>query len=310
MLHRTVRRLLLSAAAAAPLGWAGPARAQDGPYVQMDLGVAAAPGLDFTGADNDWATKCDLVINPSLVEVTSECDAAPAPATWSNAFGGGTGIRAGAAFGYRLGAVRIEGEYFQRVTVFDERSDVTITDVVTLGKQDQEIASAVGGLDDLRSHAFFANAYYDFTPAGSSWTPYVGAGMERASIFTHWTRNDDPNRIATFADPALRAKLAGTTTIGSNSLTDSMAGYQVLAGVDRRLGAAATLGLKFRWAGFGAFASGPAGVKPAPQPRLHREPRRADPLHGGHRRQPVLGAEPQPEVPLLSGRRLRSGTGG
>ena len=225
------------------------------------LGLAAAPGLDFTGADNDWATKCDLVINPNLVEVTSECDAPPAPATWSNAFGGGTGIRAGAAFGYRLGAIRIEGEYFQRVTVFDERSDITITDVVTLGKQDQEIASAVGGLDDLRSHAFFANAYYDFRPAGSSWTPYVGAGvgMERASIyyFTHWTRNDDPSRIATFVDPALRAKLAGTTTIGSDSLTDTMAGYQVLAGVDRRLGASATLGLKFRWAGFGAFASAP-----------------------------------------------------
>ena len=205
---------------------------------------------------------------------------------------GGTGIRAGAAFGYRLGAVRIEGEYFQRVTVFDERSDVTITDVVTLGKQDQEIASAVGGLDDLRSHAFFANAYYDFTPAGSSWTPYVGAGvgMERASIyyFTHWTRNDDPNRIATFADPALRAKLAGTTTIGSDSLTDSMAGYQVLAGVDRRLGAAATLGLKFRWP---ASARSPAtrGSGTSSAARLHREPRRADPLHGGHRRQPFWG---------------------
>ena len=37
MLHHTVRRLLLSAAAAAPLAWAGPAFAQDGPYVQMDL---------------------------------------------------------------------------------------------------------------------------------------------------------------------------------------------------------------------------------------------------------------------------------
>ena len=34
MLHHTVRRRLLSAAAAAPLAWACPALAQDGPYFQ------------------------------------------------------------------------------------------------------------------------------------------------------------------------------------------------------------------------------------------------------------------------------------
>ncbi len=79
--------------------------------------------------------------------------------------------------------------------------------------------------------------YYDVASA-SSFTPYVGVGigLERASLdySSRWKRNDDPSRIMTFDDPAMKAKIAGTTTIGDARLTDSMAGYQVLAGVDYR----------------------------------------------------------------------------
>lgn len=234
-MRRPARRgPLLAWGALALFGIAGPAAARDGPYVRMDIGLAAAAGMTLEGTDNDWSTKCDLVINPALAEVTDECDVPPPPTGWSNRFGGGSGIRPGIAFGYRRGRVRIEGEYFQRLAVFDERSDVTILDAVTLGKQDQEIEVAAGSLDDLRSHAFFANLYYDFAPAGSPWTPFAGfgAGVERAALhyFTEWKRNDDPGLITTFVDPLLRAKVAGTATIGEASLTDRVAGWQVLAG--------------------------------------------------------------------------------
>ena len=30
----------------------------------MDLGAALAPPLTAHGSDNDWGTKCDLIINP------------------------------------------------------------------------------------------------------------------------------------------------------------------------------------------------------------------------------------------------------
>ena len=104
------------------------------------------------------------------------------------------------------------------------------------------------------------NAYYDFG-ASASWAPYVGAGfgMERTSLdyVSVWKRNDDPERISTFADPLLRAKTAGTTTIGNERLTDVMAGYQLLAGVDYRLREPVTLGVKFRWVDFGGFSSEP-----------------------------------------------------
>ena len=132
---------------------------------------------------------------------------------------------------------------------------------MTLDKREQEIELAIGGVDDRRSHAGFVNAYYDFGPAAASWTSYVGAGfgVERAALdyVSVWKRNDDPERISTFVDPLLRARIAGTTTIGDARLTDVMAGYQLLAGVDRRFGERVLLGVKFRWAGFGEFVSEP-----------------------------------------------------
>ena len=247
--------------AMAVLGCAGAAGAQTGPYIQMDVGMAVAPPLTVQGSDNDWSTKCDLIINPLGVETGSECGVTPPRTSWMNEFGGGSGIRTGFALGYDWGAVRVEGEYFHRVTAYNDYVDTGIFDDETLDKQEQEIELATGRIDDLQSHAVFGNVYYDFAPASSSWTPYVGAGagMERATLDygSVWKRNDDPARIATFVDPLLRAKIAGTTTIGDARLTDVMLGYQLLAGVDYRLREGVSLGVKFRWADFGEFESEP-----------------------------------------------------
>ena len=236
-------------------------RGQTGAYIRMDLGTSVAPPLTVHGSDNDWGTKCDLIINPLGVEAGGECDAAPPLTSWTNEFDGGAGIRAGVALGYDWGAVRLEGEYFHRLTGYGDQSDINIFDDVTLDKQEQEIELAVGGVDDWRSHAGFVNAYYDFGPASASWTPYVGAGfgVERASLdyMSVWKRNDDPQRISTFVDPLLRAKIAGTTTIGDARLTDVVAGYQLLAGVDHRFRERVLLGVKFRWTSFGEFVSEP-----------------------------------------------------
>ena len=237
------------------------AEAQTGPYIQMDLGAAVAPPLTVQGSDNDWGTKCDLIINPLGVEAGSECADAPTRSSWTNEFGGGGGIRAGLALGYDWGAVRLEGEYFHRVTAYNDHSDLNIFDDVTLDKQEQEIELAVGNVDDMQSHSLFVNVYYDFGPESSAWIPYVGAGVgvERTTLDygSVWKRNDDPERITTFVDPLLRAKLAGTTTIGDARLTDAMVGFQLLAGVDYKLRDPVTLGLKFRWADFGEFVSAP-----------------------------------------------------
>ncbi len=160
------------------------APALTGLYLQTDLGIAVAPPLDVHGSDNDWGTKCDLIINPHGLETAGECGAAPPRTSWTNALDGGSGITAGFADGYDWGGFRLEGEYLHRVTSYDDRADTGIFDEVTLDKREQEIELAVGGVDDLQSHGVFTNAYYDFLAASSAWTPYAGAGVgvERASL--------------------------------------------------------------------------------------------------------------------------------
>ena len=236
------------------------AAAQSNRYIEMELGMNAAPALVAHGSDNDWGTKCDLIINPLGLETGGECAVAPPLTSWTNAFGRGNGTRAGLAIGYDWGAFRLELEYFYRSTAYDDRSDTDIFDDVTLDKREQEIEQAYGEVDDLRSHGAFVNVYYDFRPSPSSWTPYVGVGVggERATLDYRsiWKRNDDPERISTFQDPLLRAKVAGTTTVGNTLVSDSTLGYQLLAGVDYHLSERAMLGVKLRRVDFEAFGSG------------------------------------------------------
>ena len=97
--------------------------------------TSVAPPLTVHGSDNDWGTKCDLIINPLGVEVAGECDAAPPLTSWTNAFDGGAGVRAGVALGYDWGAFRLEGEYFQRGTVYGDRSDIDIFDLLKGGSE-------------------------------------------------------------------------------------------------------------------------------------------------------------------------------
>ena len=242
----------------AALSLSGQAIARDGVYIQMGLGLVVSPAFDMEGDDNDWSTKCDRIINPDGLEVTDECNNPPGPAEWSQALGGGTGMQSGIALGYRWAAVRLEGEYFYRVTIYNKRADIIILDDVTLGKQDQEIELAVGGIDDMMSHNFFANVYYDFS-LKSSFSPYVGAGAGLGNTsfyyFTHWKRNDDPDKIATFEDPMLKAKIAGSTTIGEARLTDRLFGYQILAGANYSFSDRVALDFRFRMADFGKFKS-------------------------------------------------------
>ena len=122
----------------------------------------------------------------------------------------------------------------------------------------------------MLSHNFFANLYYDYH-SDSKFTPYVGFGVGFAQVsldfYNRWTRNSDPDLIPTFdkADAEgqelanrerLNQQLAGTTSIGRAKLSDTLFGYQVIAGVDYQVSEPVSIGLKFRWADFGEFEDG------------------------------------------------------
>ncbi len=258
----------------------GQALAGDGWYMGMDVGAALGMdrGLDVDGTDNDYSTQCDTFINPMGVEVSmGECDAAPAPASLLNEFdGGGGGVLAGLQAGYRWRNFRIEGEYFYRGATYDQADEVFVRgqDQISRTKLNQELAAIEGAVDDVFSHNFFANLYYDFR-SKSRWTPYlgVGVGVARVSMdyFTRWTRSSNPDDISTFcADGAplgcsasltgnavdATNELAGTTTIGRGNFSDVLLGVQAIAGVDYQMIEPVTVGLKVRWAGFSEFEDG------------------------------------------------------
>ncbi len=243
----------------------GPVLAKDGFYMGMDLGVAVAPGMDMTSSDNDVPTTCDGFINPNPA---STCDRSPS--SWPNEFDGGSGLLAGATLGYRMGSFRVEGEYLYRNTTLDDMDDTPSGGAsVNENKFDQEIDLADARVDDVLSHNFFANLYYDYR-SDSKFTPYVGfgVGFSRVSLdyFARWRRNADPRYISTFDEVAgltqtekdnLNERVAGTTTIATAKLSDTLFGYQVLAGVDYQVSDPVSIGLKFRWADFGEFESDP-----------------------------------------------------
>ncbi len=261
--------------------FSGPVWAEDGLYLGMDLGVAVAPGMDVEAWDNDVATQCDKFINTDgsggfLVDPMRNCaQSSRDQFSWLQQFDGGAGLLAGVSLGYRLGSFRIEGEYFYRGTTYDD-----VDDEIDLlpggpfqGGKEQELLYTEAGVDDVLTHNFFANLYYDYR-SDSKWTPYVGFGVGFARVsldfYNRWVRNYDPNDIPTFttdrdgneiqtdrdAREDLNRKVAGTTTISRAKLSDTLFGYQAIAGVDYQVSDPVSIGLKFRWADFGEFADG------------------------------------------------------
>ena len=260
----------------------GPVLAKDGFYMGMDLGVAVAPDMDVkTGGLDDWvssadqahlAIRCDVTKFPTdRLPRPEECE--DNPPVWGpidESFDGGTGILAGAALGYRMGNFRAEGEYFYRSATHDS-TDVPYDPATNYDPgTDRGFQTVMDGVDDVLSHNFFANLYYDFR-SDSKFTPYLGIGVGFAKVSlayrTFWQRTTDAEiikenfRLRDTDDHGLTVEqrdeivdeISGTITTDSARLSDLLFGYQALAGVDYQVSDPVTIGLKFRWADYGEF---------------------------------------------------------
>lgn len=254
----------------------GPVLAKDGFYMGMDVGVAVAPEMDVqTGGFDDWTTNaapdgfpgvlCDQTIFGDVQTPQGACG--DDPAKWGPAnesFDGGSGILAGLAVGYRLGSFRVEGEYFYRGARYnstDEPGFPNADGTVWYPSSSSEYNDgAEDAVDNLMSHNVFANLYYDYR-TDSKFTPYAGFGIGFARVSvqyrTRWYRNPNGDEITTIkaphGDPALNQRLAGLLTNDEATMTDTLFGYQALAGVDYQVSEPLTIGLKFRYAMFGEF---------------------------------------------------------
>ena len=224
------------------------AAAMDGWYGGLELGMAMSREIAISGQDNDFEGPSN-VCDGFLEGDPGHSDCAARGNTWDNTFDGGVGILSGLTLGYRLGSIRIEGEYFHRTAFHDDEN------TPTLGGASEEKLNELGvginssvRLGDLASHNVFLNAYYDIpigTPIGTKFRPYVGAGAGFSSISIDYAA-----RFSRSADQRL-GRAASTTTVAHERLSDQVFGYQLLGGVDYLLNDRITLGLKLRWANFG-----------------------------------------------------------
>ena len=257
----------------------GQVLAKDGLYLGMDVGVAVAPDMDVqTGGLDDWTTDaaptdfpgvlCDTVIYPER-PASQNCGSGGPPKPWGPAkesFDGGSGILAGLAVGYRLGGFRVEGEYFYRGARYGSTAEPNFDGWVP-SDSTQYNDGVEDAVDNLMSHNFFANLYYDYR-TDSKFTPYAGFGIGLAQVSvqyrTRWHRNPNGDEITAIEAEDVDAqyagnvaefndRLAGRLTHDEATMTDTLFGYQALAGVDYQVSEPLTIGLKFRYAMFGEF---------------------------------------------------------
>ena len=240
-----------------------------GLYISGDFGMNFGASLDSNGATNDRASICDEYINPSYASVADDGQGKSCtdPARgrgdgWDNRFGSDEGPLFALALGYRLAdsPLRAELEYFYRDTGYDETSPIPSAVGVNLDKIAQEIVTATDRIDSMTSHNVFANLYLYFAGNGRI-TPYlgvgVGLGFTDVDYGSVWSRNPDPSAIRTGAGlpnvDEIRQNLAATTSVVDDELSDTLFGYQLMAGLDYALTEHLVAGLKARWVHYEDF---------------------------------------------------------
>ena len=250
--------------------WAGswtPASA-DGTYARAVFGANVARALLLSTFDNDRAARCDEFVNPRYAEVaacTTPDRGAGAVDAWSSEFDGARGLLAGIAVGQRFGRrLRVEFEYAYRAARYDQaRPIIAPSGTAYTELFGPELPIADERVDDLTAHQLFGNVYLDL-PNASRFTPYVGAGagagrtaMDYGAL---WVRSIDPDTVRTARglpnEDEVRRNLAGTASVTRDVLTDTLFGYQVLAGVDYAVSEHVSLGVLGRWTGFSGFHDG------------------------------------------------------
>ena len=237
-------------------------------YASVSLGGNVTGDAALRSRSNDRASVCDEYINPRALSVPG-CTASNRGAGdgWAAPFDGGGGFSAEAELGYRFSPrFRVAVVYGYRATRFDQTVSSTDASGVDFDKIGNELSTGEESLGTASSHELFAVAYRDW-PNRSGWTPFAGVGAGfakvRKDISWVWARSADPDDILTGRDQPnaeeIRGNLAGTVSAGRSALTDTIAGFVVLAGASRPLTDTVSVAIEVQWHRFAAFESGAYG---------------------------------------------------
>lgn len=229
--------------------------AREGLYFGADIGAAIPQKLNSSHRDTDVPTNCDQLLTSWLSLKDDKCKRGQDK--WTNSFDLGTGILAGVNLGYSLRKLRVEAEYFHR----GQSGEISKIDTITVGNKNAEFVNADGRISDLRGNHFFANLYYDFQNLSSTrMIPYVGAGVGftyvKMDFSERFIRSSDRGYIE---EIGRNPNAAGTATLADHELSDTLFGYQLMAGFDYALSEWFYVGVKSRYGDyFGDFKDGNA----------------------------------------------------
>ena len=240
--------------------------ARQGLYFGADIGVSVPNDLESTRKNNGIPTNCDQWLGADTLndETTvplplEQCSPRALPSS-PNSFDLGTGILAGVNLGYALHDFRFEAEYFRREQS-GERLDLNVPG----DPKQEQFSERSEKISDFRADNFFANVYYDFhNVLSAKFTPYLGVGLGLMRVQTDYSatsiRINDGNELNRLGH---NRYAAGTPSLANEVLSDTLFGYQWIAGLDYAWSERFSVGLKFRYGdAFGDFEDGDNAWKP------------------------------------------------
>ena len=224
--------------------------ARQGFYVGADIGVSIPNDLDSTRTNNGISTNCDQWLGEdtlndgTMVPLPLEhCSPGALPGS-PNSFDLGTGFLAGVNLGYAVHDFRLEAEYFRR-----EQSGERLALNVPGDPKQAEFVERSEKISDFRADNFFANIYYDFRHMLSARvTPYLGVGLGIMRVQMDYSgASIRTNNRETLHVLGRNRNAAGLASLADEVLSDTLFGYQWIAGLDYAWSERFSVGLKLRY---------------------------------------------------------------
>lgn len=236
-------------------------------YVSVGLGFASDKA-DVSTSGVNHPTRCDrlLYANPSTAPTGGACADNTARRFIGDSFDLGGGLASSIGVGYAWDRLRLEAEFLGRS--HDGESLPAIADAgnpALRGKNSEwsDDSPPHHRVANFKVRQLFLNLYYSFGEA-SAWTPYVGVGAGFARVDTAYSasylrRTAADGYVAAAGGDPMQPEEWQIAAAGSESRLDAELsgesfGYQIAAGIERRLAEKTRAFLTLRWNDFGTIS--------------------------------------------------------
>lgn len=233
-------------------------------YVGLGLGLAGDE-IGVTAAGVTHPTRCDSMLysDPASAPMDAACTDRTPRRMFSDTFDLGEAFSGALSLGYQWNRWRLEAEFLASSHDGDTRPAIADTGNAALVGKDSEwsaLSPPFFRVSNFKSRQLFVNLYYAFGDS-AVWTPYagIGAGFARvnADILVSYLRRTvaDGYVAAAGGDPMQpeewQLAAAGSESRLDADLRDNAFGYQIAAGLERKLAEKTSAFLTLRWSSFG-----------------------------------------------------------